>query len=158
LLCVNAVAFGAFGGVIGCALNCTVEIPSPVASESSRQRSELAGQPAFVLHEHHKPRHHFDLRLEVDGVLRSWALPRGLPPDSAHDRLAVPVPDHEIEHLTYTDADKSIADTGWWEQHDANERTTVFTLHGRNSDVRYALINTGDDWLLHRVKAQQAGS
>ena len=39
-------------------------------------------QPAFVLHEHQKPRHHFDLRLEVDGVLRLWALPRGLPPDS----------------------------------------------------------------------------
>ena len=36
-------------------------------------------RPAFVLHEHQKPRHHFDLRLEADGVLRSWALPRGLP-------------------------------------------------------------------------------
>ena len=36
-------------------------------------------RPAFVLHEHHKPRHHFDLRLEEDGVLRSWAVPRGLP-------------------------------------------------------------------------------
>ena len=111
-------------------------------------------QPAFVLHEHRKPRHHFDLRLEVAGVLRSWALPRGLPPDSTHDRLAVPVPDHELEHLTYTDADKSIADIGWWEEHDANDRRFVFTLHGATSDVRYALIHTGDDWLLHRVKDQ----
>jgi DNA ligase D-like protein (predicted 3'-phosphoesterase) len=111
-------------------------------------------RPAFVLHEHHKPRHHFDLRLEADGVLRSWALPKGLPDDSSHDRLAVPVGDHEMEHLTYTDADKSIADIGWWEQHDANERRIVFTLHGATSDVRYALINTGDDWLLHRVKQQ----
>jgi DNA ligase D-like protein (predicted 3'-phosphoesterase) len=111
-------------------------------------------RPAFVLHEHHKPRHHFDLRLEADGVLRSWALPRGLPPDATHDRLAVPVPDHDIDHLTYTDAEKSIADIGWWEQHDANERRFVFTLHGSASDVRYALINTGNDWLLHRVKEQ----
>jgi DNA ligase D-like protein (predicted 3'-phosphoesterase) len=117
-----------------------------------------ADRPAFVLHEHHKPRHHFDLRLEADGVLRSWALPKGLPDDSSHDRLAVPVADHEMEHLTYTDADKSIADIGWWEQHDANERRFVFTLHGRSSAVRYALIDTGDAWLLHRVKEQVHGS
>ena len=61
-----------------------------------------------------------------------------------------------MEHLTYTDSEKSIADIGWWEQHDANERRFVFTLHGATSSVRYALINTGDDWLLHRVKGQPA--
>jgi DNA ligase D-like protein (predicted 3'-phosphoesterase) len=111
-------------------------------------------RPAFVLHEHRKPRHHYDLRLEVDGVLRSWALPKGLPDHPLHDRLAVPVPDHEMAHLAYVDKDKSIADTGWWEQHDANERRFVFTLHGRSTDVRYALIHTGDHWLLHRLKQQ----
>ena len=36
------------------------------------------------------------------------------------------VPDHDLEHLTYADADKSIADTGWWEEHDRNERRIVF--------------------------------
>jgi len=107
-----------------------------------------------VLHEHRKPRHHFDLRLETEGVLRSWALPRGLPTSSDHDRLAIAVPDHDLDHLSYTDADKSIADTGWWEQHDANDRRIVFSLHGRASDVRYALINTGSDWLMHRVREQ----
>jgi DNA ligase D-like protein (predicted 3'-phosphoesterase) len=111
-------------------------------------------RPAFVLHEHHKPRHHFDLRLEEDGVLRSWALPKGVPTDPQQDRLAVSVPDHDLDHLRYEDDDKSIADIGWWEDEDRNERRMVFTLHGRGSPVRYALINTGGDWLMHRTKQQ----
>jgi DNA ligase D-like protein (predicted 3'-phosphoesterase) len=111
-------------------------------------------EPSFVLHEHHKPRHHFDLRLEENGVLRSWAVPRGLPDSPARNRLAVAVADHALEHLTYTDADKSIADIGWWEEHDRNERRIVFTLHGRSGSRRYALIRTDSDWLLHLVKDQ----
>jgi DNA ligase D-like protein (predicted 3'-phosphoesterase) len=111
-------------------------------------------KPAFVLHEHHKPRHHFDLRLEEDGVLRSWALPKGVPTDTRQDRLAVAVDDHELDHLRYEDADKSIADIGWWEEEDRTERRMLFVLHGRSSRVRYALIRTGRDWLLHRTRSQ----
>jgi DNA ligase D-like protein (predicted 3'-phosphoesterase) len=111
-------------------------------------------RPAFVLHEHAKPRHHFDLRLEEDGVLRSWALPKGLPATSAQDRLAVAVPDHDLDHLRYEDADKSIADIGWWEEVDRNDRRMVLVLHGRTSSVRYALIRTDADWLMHRTKQQ----
>jgi DNA ligase D-like protein (predicted 3'-phosphoesterase) len=111
-------------------------------------------KPSFVLHEHHKPRHHFDLRLEEGGVLRSWALPKGVPTDPKQDRLAVAVGDHELDHLTYEDDDKSIADTGWWEDEDRTARRMLFVLHGRESSVRYALIDTGRDWLLHRTKDQ----
>ena len=57
----------------------------------------------FVLHEHDKPSPHFDLRLEEDGVLRSWAVPKGLPTSVSHDRLAVAVSDHDLEHASYTD-------------------------------------------------------
>ena len=89
----------------------------------------------FVLHEHHLPRHHFDLRLEEDGVLRSWAVPKGMPTDPAHNRLAVPVDDHELAHATYEDATKRIADTGWWEPEDCDERRVVFVLHGREGPV-----------------------
>jgi hypothetical protein len=78
--------------------------------------------PVFVLHEHHLPQHHFDLRLEEDGVLRSWAVPKGMPTDPAHNRLAVPVDDHELAHATYEDATKRIADNGWWELEDRDER------------------------------------
>lgn len=107
------------------------------------------GRATFVLHEHRKPRHHFDLRLEEDGVLRSWAVPRGLPDDPKRNRLAVAVPDHDLDHLTYTDADKDIADTGWWEEVDRNDKRLVFTLHGRDASRTYALIRADPDWLLH---------
>ena len=107
-----------------------------------------------MLHEHHKPRHHFDLRLEEDGVLRSWALPKGLPSSPQQDRLAVAVPDHDLDHLRYEDADKAIADIGWWEEVDRTERRILIVLHGRTSSVRYALIRTDRDWLVHRTKEQ----
>ena len=111
-------------------------------------------RPDFVLHEHHKPQHHFDLRLEEGGVLRSWALPKGVPTDPRQDRLAVAVGDHELDHLRYEDEHKSIADIGWWEDEDRTERRMLFVLHGREGSVRYALIDTGRDWLLHRTKEQ----
>jgi hypothetical protein len=109
---------------------------------------------SFVLHDHRRPRPHFDLRLEEDGVLRSWALPRGLPTRSNANHLAIAVPDHELDHLTYTDADKSIADIGWWEENDRTERRLLFTLHGIHGARRYALIKTEKDWLIHVTKDQ----
>jgi DNA ligase D-like protein (predicted 3'-phosphoesterase) len=114
-------------------------------------------RPAFVLHDHRKPRPHYDLRLEEDGVLRSWAVPRGLPVDPREDRLAVAVPDHELEHLRYEDGEKFIADIGTWELDDRNERRMIFTLHGRRGARRYALIKTGQDYLLHLTKEQPDG-
>jgi DNA ligase D-like protein (predicted 3'-phosphoesterase) len=114
-------------------------------------------RPVFVLHEHRKPQLHYDLRLEEDGLLRSWAVPKGMPPDSRTDRLAVAVSDHDLDHATYTDEDKDIADTGWWELEDRTEKRFVFVLHGRDAVRRYALIDTGTDWLLHLTKQQPVG-
>ncbi|MGH3385905.1 MAG: DNA polymerase ligase N-terminal domain-containing protein [Nocardioidaceae bacterium] len=116
--------------------------------------SSAAAAPRFVLHEHRKPRPHFDLRLEEGGVLRSWAVPRGLPDDADDNRLAIAVADHDLEHLAYEDADKSIADHGTWEVHDRSDRRLLFTLHGVNHSRRYALIRTDQGWLLHLTKDQ----
>lgn len=111
-------------------------------------------RPVFVLHEHDRPRHHFDLRLEEAGVLRSWAVPKGMPTDARRNRLAVPVDDHDLEHASFEDATKRIADAGWWELEDRDERRFVFVLHGRDGARRYALISTGADALLHLVRQQ----
>jgi len=111
-------------------------------------------RPVFVLHDHRKPRHHFDLRLEEEGVLRSWAVPKGLPTSPRQDRLAIAVPDHDLDHATYTDADKDVADDGWWELEDRTDRRFVFVLHGQQASRRYALIDTGTDWLLHLTRDQ----
>lgn len=114
-----------------------------------------AGAPRFVLHDHRRPRPHFDLRLEEDGVLRSWAVPKGLPDDPAHDRLAIAVDDHGLDHVDFEDEDKSVADTGTWQEHDRDERRLVFTLNGRHGARRFALIHTqGTQWLLHLTKEQ----
>lgn len=120
----------------------------------SDDRKVPTSRPVFVLHEHRKPQHHFDLRLEEDGVLRSWALPRGLPTHPRQDRLAIAVPDHDLDHAGYHDADKSISDDGWWEEVDRNERRMVLVLHGRAAARRYALIETDTNWLMHLTKEQ----
>ena len=77
--------------------------------------------------------------------------------DRAADRLAIAVPDHDLDHVDYTDEHKFIADTGWWQEESRDDRRIVFVLHGRDGARRYALIHTGEDWLLHLTKEQPGG-
>ncbi|TDI67136.1 MAG: hypothetical protein E2O88_08195 [Bacteroidetes bacterium] len=72
-------------------------------SKTSEPQSDLVVgfDQAFVLHRHHASRLHYDLRLEENGTLRSWAIPKGLPPRPGIKRLAVLVEDHPIEYLTF---------------------------------------------------------
>src|SRR5680860_60898 len=68
--------------------------PEPVPAAPAGSSSEAS----FVIHEHHARRLHYDLRLERDGVLVSWALPRGVPTDPARNHLAVHTEDHPLEY------------------------------------------------------------
>src|SRR5947209_20063729 len=60
-----------------------------------------ADAPRFVVQQHHATRLHWDLRLEHDGALASWAIPNGIPPDQNENRLAVRTEDHPMEYLEF---------------------------------------------------------
>jgi DNA ligase D-like protein (predicted 3'-phosphoesterase) len=69
----------------------------------------------FVIQEHHATAHHYDFRLEVDGVLKSWAVPKNLSTDPAEKRLAVQVDDHALAYGRYEGPRVKIWDAGTFE-------------------------------------------
>lgn len=125
----------------------------------------------FVVQEHQASTHHFDLRLEVDGVMRSWALPKGPSLDPAVKRLAVEVPDHAMEHNKFEGAEGGDAvivwDHGTYEQggrvpwpQALTRGHAVFVLHGQKLQGGFALQRTGSgekpQWLLIKRRDDDA--
>lgn len=126
---------------------------------------------AFVVQEHWATAHHFDLRLEVDGVMRSWAVPKEPSMDPADKRLAIEVEDHSREYGNFEgeiDGGKVVIwDRGTYEQGgrvpwpEALERGhAVFVLHGEKLEGGFALQRTrgGEkpQWLLIKRKDEFA--
>ena len=117
----------------------------------------------FVVQLHQATTLHYDLRLEVDGVLASWAVPKEPSLDPRVKRLAVQVDDHELEHATYEDDNKSIWDHGTYDNLTEPDAGTAiaaghlkFELHGERLTGVFALTRTrmgGDDrnWILVKV-------
>jgi DNA ligase D-like protein (predicted 3'-phosphoesterase) len=125
----------------------------------------------FVVQEHAATSHHFDLRLEVDGAMRSWAVPKGPSLDPAVKRLAVQVEDHSISHNEFEgrlgDGGVIVWDRGTYEQGgrvawpEALERGhAVFVLHGEKLSGGFALQRTrpGEkpQWLLIKRRDEDA--
>lgn len=128
---------------------------------------------AFVVQEHAATAHHFDLRLEVDGVMRSWAVPKGPSMDPAVKRLAVEVGDHSIAHNTFEGAAGEgyviVWDRGQYEQGGRvawpkalDRGHAVFVLHGEKLEGGFALQRTrpGEkpQWLLIKRRDEHARS
>jgi bifunctional non-homologous end joining protein LigD len=127
---------------------------------------EAAGDRSrFVIHEHSATRLHWDLRLERDGVLASWAIPKGLPEVPRENRLAVWTEDHPLAYIDfegeipkgqYGAGTMRIWDSGTYETLKWDPRKVEVALHGKRIDARYALfpLSKAEDpreWMIHRM-------
>ncbi len=130
-----------------------------------RPAIESAAQSRFVVHRHHASRLHYDLRLEQDGVLRSWAIPKGLPPRPGILRLAVQVEDHPVEYLQfegeipkgeYGGGTMWRFATGRYEITKKKKDGFYFRLHSAELNAEYRMHRSKQNqWLLERVDRPQ---
>jgi bifunctional non-homologous end joining protein LigD len=133
--------------------------PEP-AGEDAAEPAEL---PRFVIQEHSATRLHWDLRLEHDGVLLSWAVPNGIPQDPDENRKAVHTEDHPLEYLdfhgeipkgNYGAGTMTIWDRGTYVPEKIQDRKLIVEFHGERVQGRYSLFQTGSDpkdWMIHRM-------
>lgn len=141
--------------------------PEPVPSERPRPRE--SDELRFVIQEHAARRRHWDFRLERDGVLVSWALPKGVPDDPSRNHLAVPTEDHPLEYASfhgdipkgqYGAGHVDIWDSGTYTASKWRDDEVIATLHGSDNGGlggvarTFALIRTGENWLIHLMKDQ----
>jgi bifunctional non-homologous end joining protein LigD len=132
---------------------------SPEPAGETAAPAEAA--PRFVVQEHSARAMHWDLRLEHDGVLASWAVPKGIPPDPRRNHLAVRTEDHPLEYLdfhgdipegSYGAGTMRIWDRGTYEPHKFRDDEVMVTFHGERVHGRYVLFRTrGKDWMIHRM-------
>ncbi|GAA1954983.1 ATP-dependent DNA ligase [Agromyces allii] len=133
------------------------------------------GAPSFVIQEHHARRLHYDFRLERDGVLKSWAVPKGVPDDPGVNHLAVQTEDHPMEYGgfegtipagEYGAGSVTIWDSGTYATEKWRDDEVIVDVQGQVGGplgaVRLALIRTNGEgekstWLLHRMKDQRPG-
>jgi len=120
-------------------------------------------KPRFVVQEHHASHLHWDFRLELDNVLKSWAVPKEPPTKSGIKRLAVEVEDHELSYInfkgiipegSYGAGTVKIWDRGNYELESRKPEKIVFKLHGKKLKGTYVLLKfkrVGEkNWLLFK--------
>jgi bifunctional non-homologous end joining protein LigD len=123
------------------------------------------GSLRFVLQEHFAKHHHFDLRLEREGVLKSWAVPKGIPETPGERRLAIAVEDHPLGYIDFTGiipqgaygaGEVKIADSGTYDTLAWEPDRIEILLHGLRYAGKYVLVRfakAGDkEWLVFREK------
>ena len=120
--------------------------------------------PIFVIQKHHARSLHWDFRLEMDGVLKSWAVPKEPPTEVGLKRLAVQVEDHELEYADfegdipegeYGAGTVEIWDNGTYELIDRKPKKIVFSLDGKRLKGKYTLVQFTKEeknWLFFKAK------
>ncbi|MCX5800833.1 MAG: 3'-phosphoesterase [Candidatus Eisenbacteria bacterium] len=124
----------------------------------------------FVVHEHHSSRLHFDFRLEMGGVLRSWAIPKGPSMNPSEKRLAIQVEDHTLAYIdfegtipegAYGAGRVVIWDSGDYKLLEQRKDMIGFSLAGRKLRGGFALVQLkgrgkGNEWLLIKQRDEYA--
>ncbi len=133
--------------------------PEPAAGR------EDGGGWRFVVQKHQATRLHWDFRLEMDGVLKSWAVPKGPPENTGIRRLAVQVEDHPVSYIDfageipggeYGAGSVEIWDAGEFRLENRTEDLIEFSLEGKRLAGPYVLVHTdGKNWLLIKRKSKQ---
>lgn len=117
----------------------------------------------FVIHKHQARHLHYDFRLEMDGVLKSWAVPKGLPEIFGVKRLAVQVEDHPVDYINfqglipvgqYGAGKVEIFDQGKYKLIEGDKNKIIFELEGKKIKGKYALIQMkqSKNWLIYKMK------
>lgn len=131
--------------------------------ETPEPAGELSSEDAlrFVVQEHSARAMHWDLRLEHEGTLVSWAVPKGIPVDPKRNNLAVQTEDHPLEYLdfhgeipagNYGAGTMKIFDRGTYELHKWRDKEVMVTFHGERVRGKYVLFKTGGkNWMIHRM-------
>lgn len=133
--------------------------PEPASGDPS------VGGNSFVIQRHDATRLHYDLRLERDGVLVSWAVPKGLPLVKGERHLAVQTEDHPMEYGSFAGSipkghygagEVRIWDNGTYDLVEWTEKKVSFRLHGERYQGEYHLIKTRErDWLILMASASE---
>jgi len=128
--------------------------PGPEVKETGKER--------FVVQEHRATRLHWDFRLELDGVLKSWAVPKGPPVEPGIRRLAVQVEDHPVDYITfhgsipkgsYGAGSVKIWDKGTFKLKTRTDSLYEFWLKGKRLKGKYALVRFKEkNWLIFKTK------
>ena len=142
--------------------------PEPAGRDGGGRQEDRGNRGnRFVVQEHHARSLHWDLRLERDGVLVSWAVPKGIPEDPKRNRLAVHVEDHPLSYIDfageipaggYGAGSVRIWDEGTYETHKFRDDEVIVTFHGDRVQGKYALFQTkGKNWMIHRMDPPREG-
>ena len=117
----------------------------------------------YVVHEHWASTHHFDFRLEMDGVLKSWTVPKGIPEESGVKRLAVGVDDHALEYADFSGeipegqygaGNVEIWDKGKYILKERTEDKLIVDIKGNKLNGIYCLLRFKgkENWLFFKKK------
>ena len=133
----------------------------PRAGQRTKSKEPLNPPLRFMVQEHHASRLHWDFRLELDGVLKSWAVPKGPPTETGVKRLAVQVEDHPLSYFGfegtipeggYGAGEVKVWDKGFYVLEVREPRKYHVILKGRKLKGDYRLINFKDkNWLIYKV-------